>query len=51
MSFLCWFMQCERLFRFNAPRHWHRPSNNGIGLVGVYQCSRCKTLSVGAPRE
>lgn len=44
MGWLCWFRQCCWLWHFNAD-----DAQEGR-TVGVYQCSRCKTISIGAPR-
>lgn len=45
MRLLCLFRPCNWLHLFNA---YHRL---GRGGVKVYQCSRCKTLFVGASHE
>lgn len=48
MGILCWFQQCNWLHQFNAVQ---RALEARPVEVGVYQCSRCKTISVGAPRR
>ena len=44
MSFFCLFFSCRWLWHFNAD------DAKAGETVGVYQCSRCKTISVGAYR-
>lgn len=44
MKWLCLFLQCNWLWHFNSD---DAPTD---GRVGVYQCTRCKTISIGAPR-
>lgn len=43
MRWLCIFNQCRWLWHFNC--------DEGDGTWGIYQCSRCKTISVGGPRD
>lgn len=45
MSILCWFNQCRWLHIFNVPTA--RTPDGQWRLFGVYQCPRCKTVSVG----
>lgn len=40
----CWFFKCKWLHKFNVE------NPHTVGRAGVYQCTRCKTLSVGSPR-
>lgn len=44
MRWLCLFFQCNWVWRFNAS---NMPDDY---FHGVYQCKRCKTISVGSPR-
>lgn len=48
MSFLCWFLQCEWWHHFNTVQ---RALEANPVEVGVYQCRRCKSISIGAPRR
>lgn len=41
---LCLFSPCKWLHHFNVE------SSNSVGRAGVYQCVRCRTISIGAPR-
>jgi hypothetical protein len=41
---LCFFSKCRWIWLFNA-QTGITPSD---GTVGVYQCTRCKTVSIGA---
>jgi hypothetical protein len=43
MNFICMFRECRWVWHFNAEA-------SGL-ILGVYQCSRCKTISIGAPRD
>lgn len=43
MRLLCLFRLCHWIWHFNAEA-------GGI-TTGVYQCGRCKSLSIGAPRD
>ena len=43
---LCWFLPC---------RWWHITNTDDStdplwGRVGLYQCTRCKAISIGSPR-
>jgi hypothetical protein len=55
MRVLCFFMQCRwlRVVNVTGPAIVTAPSDP-LGLLdcsyGLYQCSRCKTISVGAVR-
>jgi hypothetical protein len=44
MRWLCWFTQCDWLWYFNSD------DAATDGRVGVYQCHRCKTISIGRCR-
>lgn len=46
MRWLCIFVPCNWLWHFNA-QEGLEPSDSA---VGVYQCSRCKTISIGSRR-
>jgi hypothetical protein len=48
MRWLCIFRQCNWIWYFNAKAHEFNPAP--YETVGVYQCTRCKTISIGAPR-
>lgn len=48
MSFVCWFQPCRWAHLFNAVQ---RAFEAAPHEVGVYQCTRCKTVSVGSPRR
>lgn len=48
---LCWFNQCKWRFIANTGKVWNRPSDTLVGALGLYQCSRCKTLSIGKPGD
>lgn len=43
MSWLCWFRLCSWRHLFNV-----RDAENNFG---VYQCRRCKTVSIGSSRD
>lgn len=45
---MCWFFQCRWLHLFNAVQ---RAFEANPVEAGIYQCSRCKTVSIGAPRR
>lgn len=54
MRWLCWFSLCPWAHLFNARQDGFMAGGRGIEtsyVVGVYQCPRCKTLSLGAPRR
>lgn len=45
----CWFRQCD--WRYLVSVQQADPSVGPVGTqgeVGLYQCSRCKTVSIGA---
>lgn len=44
MRFLCWFSQCRWVHICNAVLSDDAP-------CGLYQCSKCKTISIGVPRN
>lgn len=44
MRWLCIFAQCNWIWHFNV----ENPQT--VGSAGVYQCTRCKTISIGATR-
>lgn len=46
MRVLCLFFACRWLHLFNANARLVLGGPRG-GLVGVYQCMRCKTVSTG----
>lgn len=48
MSFLCIFSPCRWIWHFNAKSNEYvcAPAE----YVGVYQCTRCKTISIGSVR-
>lgn len=48
MSFLCWFAPCRWVYMCNVER-WFM-STNDVRLCGLYQCSRCQTLSIGSAK-
>jgi hypothetical protein len=43
-AWLCLFIPCRWRFHFNVP------ADSEARPMGVYQCDRCKTLSVGWAR-
>jgi hypothetical protein len=43
---MCLFFKCRWFFIANAERNGPR----GLEQCGLYQCTRCKTLSIGSPR-
>jgi len=45
MNWLCAFSQCRWIWHFNADDAQEH------NCVGIYQCLRCKSISVGAPRS
>lgn len=49
MSLICLFRQCRYRFMFNVKRHFI--GGGSSGLMGVYQCTSCKTLSLGSARD
>ena len=47
MRWLCLFSPCNWIWHFTVKTEgMDRP----IASVGIYQCSRCKTISIGRPR-
>lgn len=44
MSWLCWFKLCDWRYFGNLQLADDAPA-------GLYQCSRCKTLSLGSPTD
>jgi len=44
MRWFCWFRPCNWIWHFNADDMMSGDS------AGIYQCSRCKTISIGSPR-
>lgn len=44
MSWLCLFRPCEWWFLGNVP------NTRRQGAYGLYQCCRCKTVSLGSPK-
>jgi hypothetical protein len=55
MRFFCWFSLCNWIHLFNARMDGLRSNRStiekGAHVVGVYQCPRCKTVSVGVARD
>lgn len=53
MRILCWFNQCEWRYFGNVAIPNDDPISSGAAydLTGLYQCARCKSLSVGAPTD
>ena len=49
MSIRCWFRQCDWVWLANAERPHFRQKGEAP-RVGLYRCSRCKALSIGARR-
>lgn len=52
-GWLCWFLPCrwQHVATVTHQREINPPSSAFVGVpFGLYQCRRCKTLSVGAPR-
>lgn len=43
---ICIFFPCHWIWHFNA----QEGIEPGHGNVGIYQCTRCKTISIGATR-
>lgn len=54
MRWLCWFMQCDWWYFGNVaiPDHPNAfDSGPSYHLAGLYQCHRCKQLSLGSPTD
>lgn len=51
-GWLCNFRSCRWVHIFNCmyPTMWDGPEPIAGEHFGVYQCSTCKTLSIGSPR-
>jgi hypothetical protein len=53
-ALLCFFAQCRWVYIADATKpaipSRENPIGEGASLCGVYQCSRCKTVSIGSPR-
>lgn len=49
MSLRCLFRQCRWRFLFNVKRHYL--GGGSSGLMGIYQCTSCKTVSLGSARS
>jgi hypothetical protein len=44
----CWFRQCDWIYLVSVERADPSFIPGTQGQVGLYQCRRCKTLSLGA---
>ena len=53
MRFLCWFSQCRWYYLGCVILGDTRVHPGGVGqhLGGLYQCMRCKTMSLGSPSD
>jgi hypothetical protein len=53
-ALLCFFAACRWEYIADATRpaipSRTDPLGEGISLCGIYQCSRCKTVSMGSPK-
>lgn len=52
MKFLCWFRQCRWVWIVNGWLYGPRmddPLQQVHSETGIYQCTRCKTISIGSP--
>ena len=53
-AILCWFKQCRWIYLADAtkPSIPSRDNPLGVGpsICGIYQCSRCKTVTIGSPK-
>lgn len=49
MSSGCWFRECRWLFFGNVTRSLADGPGDIKVTAGLYQCARCKTLSLGSP--
>lgn len=54
MRWLCLFRECEYVHLLNAQApafsRGRRQMDAGSVIFGLYQCPRCKTVSIGSPR-
>lgn len=56
MSLRCWFSQCDWRYLGIVSRYLP-PTERGGAMArryepaGIYQCARCKTVSIGSPTD
>lgn len=51
MRFLCWFSQCKWHYLGAFEQADPNFTVGTQGRRGLYQCRRCKTISIGAPTD
>jgi hypothetical protein len=53
-AILCWFSKCRLVYIADALKPTTPSKQDPLGMrpsfCGIYQCSRCKAVSIGSPK-